>query len=145
MPVRLVEAAGEIAVVGLARSGSAAARVLARRGVRVYASDAGQGPALDAAAAELREAGASAASLVERHGIAFVVRRLAIEYLRPLRLDQLVLVTTELLERRPASMRLRQTLGLRVRIVPVKPGILPSYTGKARRVHDLRPPARLGT
>jgi hypothetical protein len=31
-----------------------------------------------------------------------------------------------------------------VRIVPVKPGILPTYSGKARRVLDLRPlaPAR---
>jgi phenylacetate-CoA ligase len=42
-------------------------------------------------------------------------------------------------EARDIQARLRQTLGLRVRIVPVKPGILPTYTGKARRVHDLRP------
>jgi phenylacetate-CoA ligase len=41
-------------------------------------------------------------------------------------------------EVRAIQARLRQTLGLRVRIVPVKPGILPTYTGKARRVHDLR-------
>ena len=41
-------------------------------------------------------------------------------------------------EAREIQARLRQTLGLRVRIVPVKPGILPTYTGKARRVHDLR-------
>jgi phenylacetate-CoA ligase len=34
--------------------------------------------------------------------------------------------------------RLRQRLGLRVRIVPVKPGILPAHTHKARRVEDLR-------
>ena len=42
-------------------------------------------------------------------------------------------------EARDIQDRLRQTLGLRVRIVPVKPGILPTYTGKARRVQDLRP------
>ena len=30
-------------------------------------------------------------------------------------------------------------LPLRVRIVPVKPGILPTQLGKARRVEDLRP------
>jgi phenylacetate-CoA ligase len=42
-------------------------------------------------------------------------------------------------EAREIQARLRQTLGLRVRIVPVKPGILPTYTGKARRVQDLRP------
>ena len=58
----------------------------------------------------LRDAGASAASLVERHGIAFVVRRASLEYLRPLRLDDLVTVTTEVAERRSASVRLRQTL-----------------------------------
>ena len=42
---------------------------------------------------------------------------------------------------RDIQARLRQTLGLRVRIVPVKPGILPTYSGKARRVLDLRPAA----
>ena len=42
-------------------------------------------------------------------------------------------------EAREIQARLRQALGLRVRIVPVKPGILPTYSGKARRVHDLRP------
>jgi phenylacetate-CoA ligase len=42
-------------------------------------------------------------------------------------------------EAREIQARLRQSLGLRVRIVPVKPGILPTYAGKARRVHDLRP------
>jgi phenylacetate-CoA ligase len=41
-------------------------------------------------------------------------------------------------EAREIQARLRQSLGLRVRIVPVKPGILPTYAGKARRVHDLR-------
>ncbi|MGI4746301.1 MAG: tol-pal system-associated acyl-CoA thioesterase [Janthinobacterium lividum] len=58
----------------------------------------------------LRDAGASAASLVEQHGIAFVVRRASLEYLRPLRLDDLVTVTTEVADRRSASVRLRQTL-----------------------------------
>jgi phenylacetate-CoA ligase len=47
-------------------------------------------------------------------------------------------------EAREIQERLRQSLGLRVRIVPVKPGILPTYTGKARRVHDLRPVAAGG-
>ena len=39
---------------------------------------------------------------------------------------------------RHIQTRLRQRLGLRVRIVPVKPGILPAHTHKARRVEDLR-------
>jgi phenylacetate-CoA ligase len=34
--------------------------------------------------------------------------------------------------------RLRTRLGLRVRIVPLKPGILPAQNGKARRVVDAR-------
>jgi len=39
---------------------------------------------------------------------------------------------------RAIQARLRTRLGLRVRIVPLKPGILPSDTGKARRVRDIR-------
>ncbi len=42
-------------------------------------------------------------------------------------------------EARTIQDRLRQRLGLRVRIVPVRAGILPTYAGKARRVEDLRP------
>jgi UDP-N-acetylmuramoylalanine-D-glutamate ligase len=38
---------GEIAVVGLARSGRAAALLLARAGCRVYASDLGRSAELD--------------------------------------------------------------------------------------------------
>jgi phenylacetate-CoA ligase len=40
---------------------------------------------------------------------------------------------------RAIQSRMRQRLGLRVRIVPLKPGILPPQIGKARRVEDLRP------
>ena len=39
---------------------------------------------------------------------------------------------------REMQARLRQSLGLRVRIVPLKAGILPPHRGKARRVQDLR-------
>src|SRR5882672_9523221 len=45
----------EIAVVGLARSGRSAARLLARAGESVYASDAATSPELEATAKELRE------------------------------------------------------------------------------------------
>jgi UDP-N-acetylmuramoylalanine--D-glutamate ligase len=48
---------GEIAVVGLARSGRAAARLLVRAGSPVYASDFGTSPELEATAAELRQDG----------------------------------------------------------------------------------------
>jgi UDP-N-acetylmuramoylalanine--D-glutamate ligase len=48
----------EVAVVGLGRSGVAATRLLRERGIPVYASDAGRGDALEAAARSLREIGA---------------------------------------------------------------------------------------
>jgi UDP-N-acetylmuramoylalanine--D-glutamate ligase len=48
---------GEIAVVGLARSGRSAAQLLARAGAAVYASDAGASPALDSTARVLQEEG----------------------------------------------------------------------------------------
>ncbi len=51
---------GEIAVIGLGRSGQAAARLLAREGARVYASDAGASPAVAATAAALRAEGIEA-------------------------------------------------------------------------------------
>jgi len=64
MPVRsLTEALpatwtrGEIAVVGLARSGRAAAELLARAGASVYASDAGSGDAVQHAARVLEPLG----------------------------------------------------------------------------------------
>ena len=48
---------GEVAVVGLARSGRAVSALLARSGAAVYASDAGSGASLDAAADALRADG----------------------------------------------------------------------------------------
>jgi UDP-N-acetylmuramoylalanine--D-glutamate ligase len=48
---------GEIAVVGLARSGRAAAQLLARTGADVYASDAGDSAELESTAADLRRDG----------------------------------------------------------------------------------------
>jgi UDP-N-acetylmuramoylalanine--D-glutamate ligase len=49
--------AGETAVIGLGKSGAAAAELLARDGVKVYASDAGSGPALEKTTARLRALG----------------------------------------------------------------------------------------
>ncbi len=50
---------GDVAVIGLAKSGRAAALLLARHGNVVYASDAGAGPAVQEAAQVLRGAGVS--------------------------------------------------------------------------------------
>ncbi len=64
--------AGEAAVVGLARSGVAAARLLRRLGLAVYASDAGTGEALVDAAARLRAEGCEAET--GRHDLARIAR-----------------------------------------------------------------------
>ncbi len=50
-------AAGEIAVIGLGKSGNAVTTLLRRSGTRVYASDAGRSPTLESSAATLRGAG----------------------------------------------------------------------------------------
>lgn len=49
---------GEIAVIGLGKSGRSVTMLLRREGMRVYASDAGKGAALDETAASLRALGA---------------------------------------------------------------------------------------
>ena len=51
---------GEVAVVGLGRSGLAATRLLRHDSVAVYASDSGRGPSLEATATVLRALGATA-------------------------------------------------------------------------------------
>jgi len=48
---------GEIAVIGLGKSGTAVSTLLAREGARVYASDSGGGSGLDTSAAVLRPLG----------------------------------------------------------------------------------------
>ncbi len=61
-------------------------------------------------------------------------------YTEPAAMDE-VKVEVELAQpgqARAIQTRLRGRLGLRVRIVPLKPGILPAQTGKARRVVDAR-------
>ena len=65
----------EVAVIGLGKSGVAAARLLLRHGVRVYASDGGAGPALEEQAALLRVEGAEAE--VGRHDLARIARAAA--------------------------------------------------------------------
>ncbi len=58
--LRALSVRGEIAVIGLGASGTAAARLLARAGARVYASDAGASAAVVEAAARLRTEGIAA-------------------------------------------------------------------------------------
>lgn len=63
---------GELAVLGLGKSGIAAAKLLLADGHRVYVSDAGSGPALEEAARPLRDLGAAVD--VGGHDIARIVR-----------------------------------------------------------------------
>ena len=63
---------GEAAVLGLGRSGFAAARMLHAAGLRVYASDSGTNPALEANARALTELGISAQ--VGGHDMARIAR-----------------------------------------------------------------------
>jgi UDP-N-acetylmuramoylalanine--D-glutamate ligase len=62
----------EVAVLGLGKSGTAAARLLRSRSVRVYASDAGTSPTVEANAAVLRELGASVDT--GKHDLARIAR-----------------------------------------------------------------------
>jgi UDP-N-acetylmuramoylalanine--D-glutamate ligase len=63
---------GEIAVIGLAKSGLAAATLLAREGGRVYASDSGSGAVVQESAASLRALGVDVET--EGHDLARIAR-----------------------------------------------------------------------
>jgi UDP-N-acetylmuramoylalanine--D-glutamate ligase len=56
---RWLASGGEVAVVGLGKSGVAATLLLRRMGIGVYASDTGSGPAFEAWARTLRDTGAA--------------------------------------------------------------------------------------
>lgn len=56
----------------------------------------------------LRGFGISAQRMLEEHGLVFVVKKVAMEYFMPLKLDDIVTITTRLTEMRGASCRLEQ-------------------------------------
>ena len=56
----------------------------------------------------LRDLGAPHASMVRDHGVMFLVRRVEMEYLRPARVDDVLVVMTSLLQAGGASVVLRQ-------------------------------------
>jgi acyl-CoA thioester hydrolase len=58
----------------------------------------------------LRDLGVPHAEMTELHGLMFVVRRIKVDYLVPARLDDSLVVTSEVLEMRSASVTLRQTV-----------------------------------
>ncbi len=57
----------------------------------------------------MREGGAAHDELATQHGLIFVVRRAEMDYLRPARLDDLLVVHTETVALGGASIMLRQT------------------------------------
>src|SRR5215208_2282766 len=76
IPTLLLDAKGEIAVVGLGKSGRAVATLLARHGRSVYASDAGRSAGVEKIAAELRATGV--ASDVGHHDLERIARAAAV-------------------------------------------------------------------
>ncbi len=56
----------------------------------------------------LRELGIPHAELLREHNLMFVVRRIKVDYLRPARLDESLVVLTEPVSMRAASLVLRQ-------------------------------------
>jgi len=60
----------------------------------------------------MRAGGAAHDELATQHGLIFVVRRAEMDYLRPARLDDLIVVTTETVERGGASLTVRQAFAV---------------------------------
>jgi acyl-CoA thioester hydrolase len=94
----------------------------------------------------LRDMGLPHSSLIERHGLFLVVRRIEVQYLRPARLDSELAVETRVRSVGGASVTLRQTVvedgatcaDLRVELVCVrqaglKPGAIPAPWREALR------------
>lgn len=67
----------------------------------------------------LRALGAVHTELDAAHGLVFVVRDLAIDYIAPARLDDELIIDVRILEARRASMRLAQVARLPERAEPV--------------------------
>ncbi len=96
----------------------------------------------------LRDLGVPHAALVERFGLMFVVRGLEVDYRRGARLDEALVVETEVLDVGGATVRLRQTVRgeggvyvvLVVRLAAVaggKPGrIPPLWRERLRTMRD---------
>ena len=58
----------------------------------------------------LREAGASVAEMVRQHGCGFVVRHVSLDCLKPVVLDDLITVVSEVIGLGGATVKLHQTL-----------------------------------
>jgi acyl-CoA thioester hydrolase len=94
----------------------------------------------------VRAAGIDQASLHAATGLGFVVRRMAIEFLRPASMDDLLTVTTQPQEVRGASMTLRQEISRGEELLLTAEVVVAAVRqGRAVRIPDaLRSHARAG-
>jgi acyl-CoA thioester hydrolase len=87
----------------------------------------------------MREGGAAHDELATRHGLIFVVRRAEMDYLRPARLDDLLVVHTETVALGGASIVVRQTFmggEHRVGVLQVKLACIRQADGRPARIPD---------
>ena len=87
----------------------------------------------------LRQAGAPHSELVSGHGLFFVVRRAEMDYLRPVRLDEEIVVVTGPWATGAASVKVRQRFevaGHRVADLLVKLACVRQADGRPARIPD---------
>ena len=87
----------------------------------------------------MREGGAAHDELSTLHGLIFVVRRAEMDYLRPARLDDLLVVTTQLMALGGASIQVRQDFTVRERptgVLQVKLACVRQADGRPMRIPD---------
>ena len=87
----------------------------------------------------LREAGVPHSDLVRDHGVFFVVRRAEMDYLRPARLDDELVVITGPWEMRGASVEVRQVFevdGHKVATLQIKLATVRVSDGRPVRIPD---------
>lgn len=65
----------------------------------------------------LRSAGLENKSLAEREGIAFVVRHIEADYIKPATLDDLLTLKTEILQLKNASVLMKQSLYIKSELI----------------------------
>jgi acyl-CoA thioester hydrolase len=111
----------------------------------------------------LRDLGISHAELVRQFNLMFVVRRIEVDYLRPARVDDSLVVESEVLVAGAASATLRQTvrgeagvnvvLTVRLACIGLQPGrdagrpgrLPPRWRAALQAMRDARPAAEVGT
>ena len=85
----------------------------------------------------MRAAGAPHDELATRHGLIFVVRRVEMDYLRPARLDDLLVVTTQTVALGGASLKLRQSFasgGRQLGVLQAKLACIRQSDGRPARI-----------